>query len=82
MKYSLYSLPNWHHAEGDVFRRHVICTFYFINFISFGHHYAMVLQDDCVAINTSLKRKLELQIKLAMVIIVARNSKAHNRTYH
>lgn len=41
-------LPDGHHSEGDVARRHVVSTFDFVDLVSLCHDDAVVLKDDRV----------------------------------
>jgi hypothetical protein len=49
------NLPNRHHSESDILRRHVIGTFNFVDLIGFGHNNAVMLQDNRVAVDADLK---------------------------
>ena len=42
------NLPDGHHAEGHVPRRHVVSALDLVDFVTFGHDDAVVLQDDGV----------------------------------
>lgn len=41
-------IPDGHHAEGNVARRHVVGAFNLVNLVAFSHDDAVVLEDDGV----------------------------------
>lgn len=50
-----FRVSDWHHAEGDILRGHIVCALNFVDFVSLCHHHGMVLQYDRVRIDSSLK---------------------------
>lgn len=47
-------IPDRHHTEGDVLRRHVVRALDFVDFIRFCHHDAVMLKYHGVAVDSSL----------------------------
>jgi len=47
--------PDGHHAEGDILGGHIVGALDFVDFVSLGHHNAVVLQNDGVGEHARLK---------------------------
>lgn len=50
------NLPNWQHSECDILRAHIISALDFVDFISFCHNDAVVLQNNRIRINARLNK--------------------------
>lgn len=48
-------LPDGHHAEGNVLRRHVVGTAHLVDLVSLGHDDGVVLDDDGVGVHAVLE---------------------------
>lgn len=44
-----------HHPEGNILRGHVVRALHFVYLVRLGHHHGMVLKDDGVRVDSSLK---------------------------
>lgn len=47
-------LPDGHHAEGNVLRRHVVSAAHLVDLVSLGHDDGVVLDDDGVGVHAVL----------------------------
>lgn len=50
-----FRVPDRHHTKSDVLRGHVVRALHLVNFIGLGHHHGMMLEDDRVRVDASLK---------------------------
>lgn len=50
-----FRISDRHHAECNILRGHIVCTFHLVDFVSLCHYHRMMLQYDRVWIYSSLK---------------------------